>query len=86
MLGDEITVETIHGEVDLKIPPGVQSGQVIKIADKGVQKLNSAKMGDHFVTVIVNIPKKISKEEAKLYEEVAKHNKQKLKSSKKKWF
>lgn len=87
VLGDEIEIETIHGAVTLKIPDGVQSGQVIKVAGKGVQKLNSSKMGDHFVTIRVHIPEKISKEEAEHYESIAKLNKQELKSPKKKgWF
>jgi len=90
VLGDEIDIETIHGEIKLNIPAGVHSGQVIKVSNKGVQKLNSAKMGDHLVKIIVEIPEKVSGDEKKLYEQLAEINgskkKSKRKDKKKGWF
>ncbi|MBN2087098.1 molecular chaperone DnaJ [Candidatus Peregrinibacteria bacterium] len=74
VLGDEITVTTIHGDVKLKIPSGTESGKTFKIKDYGVQKINSTTKGDHYIKVIVDIPTKLSKKEKSLYEELAKES------------
>lgn len=71
VLGDEVKVETLHGKVTLKIPPGVETGKIIKIANRGIQHLNSNKVGDHFVRVTVKVPGKLKKEERELYEKLA---------------
>jgi molecular chaperone DnaJ len=67
VLGDEIEIETIHGRETLVIPPGTQPNKVFKIKGKGVPYLNSDELGDHYVTVGVYMPKKISKKERDLY-------------------
>lgn len=72
ILGDTIEVKTVHGFVSLEIPAGTQPGQVIRIRDKGAPKLNSSTMGDHYVTIHVDIPKKLSSEEKTHYLELAK--------------
>ncbi len=69
VLGTEIQVETVNGPVTLKIPAGTQSGQEFRIKGKGIPVLGSSKHGDHYVTVTVEIPGKISKEEKRLLEE-----------------
>ena len=69
ILGTTITVPTLHGDVTLKIPEGTQPGQVFRLKGKGVPKLNTTRMGDHFVTVQIEIPKKLSRAERKLLEE-----------------
>lgn len=72
ILGDEITVETIHGNIDLKIPAGTQSGKVFRLKGYGVQMLKSEEKGDHFVKLTVDIPTKLSRREKELYFELAK--------------
>src|SRR3989338_7089773 len=69
ILGTTITVPTLHGDVTLKIPEGTQPGQVFRLKGKGIPKLNTTRMGDHFVTVQIEIPKKLSRAERKLLEE-----------------
>lgn len=69
ILGTDIPVETVHGPVQLKIPAGTQSGQVFRIKHKGMPVLNTSRFGDHYVTVTVEIPAKLSREERKLVEE-----------------
>ena len=69
-LGTEVSVDTVHGDVTLKIPAGTQPGQVMRLKSKGVPQLNSSRLGDHFVTVKIEIPKKLSRSEKKLYEEL----------------
>lgn len=75
VLGDEIPINTIHGEVKLKIPAGTDSNKTFKIKDYGVQKINSSSKGDHFIKIIVDVPKKLSKKEKELYEELATESK-----------
>jgi molecular chaperone DnaJ len=70
ILGDKIDTETIHGTMTLKIPEGTQSGIIFKIKEKGVTKLQNRGIGDHFVKVIVEIPKGLSKKRAQLLEEL----------------
>ncbi len=79
VLGDEIEVETIHGKVKLKIPAGTQSEKVFRIKDYGIEKLRGTGKGDHYVKVIVDIPKKLNKKEKELYLELAKEAKLKPK-------
>jgi molecular chaperone DnaJ len=70
ILGSKIRVKTIDGKVDLKIPPGTQSGTKFRLKGKGV-KVNGAR-GDQYVEVIVEVPKNITAEQKKLMEEFAK--------------
>ncbi|MDA0376481.1 MAG: molecular chaperone DnaJ [bacterium] len=72
VLGTEISVPTVHGNVTLKIPAGTQAAQVMRLKSKGVPQLNSSRLGDHFVTVRVDVPKKLTREQKKLFEELKK--------------
>ncbi|MCA9389833.1 molecular chaperone DnaJ [candidate division WWE3 bacterium] len=69
-LGDTITVPTIHGEESVDLPAGTQPGAQIKLSDKGVAYPNSKRMGDQIITVAIETPKKLSKEEKKLFEQL----------------
>lgn len=82
VLGDEVQVETIHGNVGLKIPAGTQSGKVFRIKDYGVSKLKTDEKGDHFVKVIIDVPQKISRREKELYLQLAKESGVQLKGGK----
>lgn len=69
VLGTEITVETIHGPVRLKIPAGTQSGKIFRLKEYGIPKLQSAgSRGDHYVHLTVKIPQKLSRKEREMYE------------------
>jgi len=69
ILGTEVSMETVHGPMTLKIPAGTQPGQVLRLKGKGLPVLNSSRMGDHFVVVNIDIPAKLSHAERKLIEE-----------------
>ena len=71
-LGDNIQVQTIDGKVKLKIPAGTQGGQIFKLKAKGIPALRGSARGDQLVEVLVNVPKKLSKEQKKLIEELKK--------------
>ena len=71
-LGDKINVSTIYDEkITLKIPPGTQPGQVLRLNKKGLldQYKNN---GDQLIIINVKVPKKVSKEAAKLLRKFAK--------------
>jgi len=69
-LGDKIDVETIHGQVKLKIPAGTQTGKVFKLRGKGVPHLGRGGYGDHLVEVVVETPTRLSKKQKKALEEL----------------
>lgn len=71
VLGAEIKVETVHGKVDLKIPAGTQSGTEFTLKGQGSPSLRSDAPGDHKVTIQLETPRKLSKEEKALYRELA---------------
>lgn len=70
VLGTTIEVETVDGLVKLKIPAGTESGKQFILRGKGVTHLRSRGRGDHLVRVEVTIPKKLSKQEKRLFEEL----------------
>ena len=68
-LGTEIDVETVDGTVRMKIPAGTQSGTDFKLSGHGVPHLRSATRGPHIVTVIVDTPTKLSKQQKDLLQQ-----------------
>lgn len=72
-LGTEINVDTVDGNVKMKIPAGTQSGTDFKLSDHGVPHLRSKNRGAHIVTVIVDTPEKLSKKQKELLEEFNRH-------------
>jgi len=83
VLGDEVDINTVDGEMTLKIPPGIQSMKVLKISGKGVPVPGSDRRGDHLVTIIVDIPSKLSSVELDLYNNLAKITNKDIKPQKK---
>jgi molecular chaperone DnaJ len=57
ILGARVTVRTLWGEVDLVVPPGTQSGQVLRVRGRGMPRLSGEGRGDLFVAVSVAIPR-----------------------------
>ena len=58
--GAAITVPTPHGDVKLKIPPGSQSGQVLRLKGKGVTDAKTNTSGDFYVKVMIQVPQETS--------------------------
>jgi molecular chaperone DnaJ len=65
-LGTEIEVDTVDGPVRMKVPPGTQSGSDFKLSNHGVPHLRNNSRGAHIVTIIVETPTKLSKEQKEL--------------------
>ncbi|QTX02592.1 molecular chaperone DnaJ [Candidatus Phytoplasma luffae] len=88
ILGNTFVVDTIYGEVYLKIPSGTQSHTQFKLKNKGIPYLNSSyRKGDHYITVKVTIPTKLTSHEKKLIEQIKEidSSKQNIKKDKS-WF
>ncbi|MBO8136724.1 MAG: molecular chaperone DnaJ [Desulfotomaculum sp.] len=71
-LGDEITVPTLEGEAELKIPAGTQSGTIFRIRGKGVPYVNGGGRGDQHVRVKVVTPTKLTEKQKELLKEFIK--------------
>ena len=70
-LGDEIKVPTVDGEETLIIPAGTQTGTVFPLRGRGVPHLRRSGRGDQLVITHVAVPKKMTPEQKKLMEELA---------------
>lgn len=64
ILGAEATVATKNGKAKIKIPPGTCSGTVLRLRGKGL-RASTDRVGNHYLTVQIDVPKKISDEAAK---------------------
>ncbi len=71
VLGAEVEVSTLSGPVSLKIPPGTQSGQKLRLKGKGMPHPKGAP-GDLYVVIHIVVPKKPGDRERELFEELQK--------------
>jgi molecular chaperone DnaJ len=60
----------LNGTEKIKIDSGCQPNTIIKLKGKGLPRMNSRGRGDHYVRVVVNIPKKLSKHQKNMLEEI----------------
>ena len=68
-LGTEIDVATVDGPVRMKVPAGTQSGTDFKLSGHGVPHLRGQARGAHIVTVIVETPQNLTREQRTLLEQ-----------------
>lgn len=61
VLGAKLTVPTIDGKVEYSVPEGTQSGKTFRLRNKGIPYVNGRGRGDQYVSVVVEIPKKLNK-------------------------
>src|ERR1700757_4983898 len=71
VLGGELVVPTLEGNVRLKIPQGTQGAQRFRLRERGLPGV-SGKRGDLYVEVQINVPKKLSEREREIWNELAK--------------
>ena len=69
-LGCTIDVPTVYGDVELKVPEGVQDGQILRIRSKGLKELRGNNNGDEYVHINIKTPTKLSKEQKDLFEKL----------------
>jgi DnaJ-class molecular chaperone len=70
-LGAAIQVPTLDGRADIRVPPAVTAGQKLRLRGQGLN-IRGGGRGDHFVKLRVAVPKKLTPEEKRLFEELQK--------------
>lgn len=74
-LGDELEVPTLEGKnIILKIPQGTESGKIFKISKKGIPHFSGFGKGNLYVQVNIKTPKKLTKKQKEILEELKKEN------------
>ena len=68
-LGTEIDIQTVDGPIRMRVPAGTQSGADFKLSDHGVAHIRGNSRGPHIVTIIVDTPTKLSKNQKQLLED-----------------
>jgi len=68
VLGGEVFVPSLKGELALKVPPETQNGRAFRLAGRGMPHLGNSSHGDLLAKVSVLLPTKLSEEEKKLFE------------------
>lgn len=86
VLGTEVEVPTLDGEVKLKVPEGTQSHTLFRLKGKGIPHLRGFGSGDEKVRVIVQVPEKLNKKQRELLEKFAEAGGDKIKPLKKGFF
>jgi molecular chaperone DnaJ len=70
-LGGEIQVPTLDGTENVKVPEGTATGTTLRLRGKGMPDVNGRGKGDLFATVQVQTPRKLSKEQRQVLEQLA---------------
>jgi molecular chaperone DnaJ len=71
VFGDEISIKTLDKGIDLKIPSGVQSGKTFKILGEGMPEVSGGEQGDLIAKIKVVTPKRLTRRERELFQELA---------------
>src|SRR5438876_905804 len=70
-LGTEVQVPTLDGPVSMRIPPGSQAGQRLRLRGKGLPRRDGTR-GDQYVRFVLVTPKSVGPRERELYKELGK--------------
>jgi len=74
-LGDEVGVLTLEGKkILLKVPSGTESGKILRISGKGIPHFSGYGRGNLYVELVVKTPKKLTKKQKELLEQLRKEN------------
>jgi len=71
VLGGEVKVPTLMGQVQMTIPPGTQNNRTLRLSGKGMPKARNGGAGDQYVRLIGQLPQNLTDKEKKLYRELA---------------
>ncbi|HOP47838.1 MAG TPA: molecular chaperone DnaJ [Desulfobacteraceae bacterium] len=80
MAGGEITIPTVDGQINLKVPPKSQSGQTLRLKGRGAENPRTKKKGDLMVRISVKVPQTDEKEVLKSVEQMDKLYKKDLRA------
>ncbi len=70
VLGGNIAVPTLFGEINLKIPPATRGGEIFKVKGYGVPRVNASAKGDLLVQVELDVPSRLTLKQRKLLQEL----------------
>jgi molecular chaperone DnaJ len=70
-LGVEVSVPTLDGQAKVKIKPGTQAGETIRLRGKGMPRFRGYGKGDLLVRVGISVPEKLTKKQRELLEQLA---------------
>ena len=70
-LGGDVRVPTLNGERVLTVPPGIQSGQKMRMSGQGLPGRGAKKQGDLYARIKISVPKDLSSREKDLLHELA---------------
>jgi DnaJ-class molecular chaperone len=70
-LGGEIEVPTVDGEVKMKVRSGTQPATMIRLQGRGVPHLRGRGRGDHYIRLIVTVPKDMNREQRRLMQKLS---------------
>ena len=71
LLGSEREIKTFDGAIKLKIPAGIDSGEILRVRGKGMPSVHGGR-GDLMVKILVRMPKKLSRKTKKIIDELKK--------------
>jgi molecular chaperone DnaJ len=70
VLGGDVKVPTVHGELNVKIPPGTQPEKVLRLKEKGAPKFKHDSNGDQYLRIKIEIPTKLTRNDKDLWEKL----------------
>jgi curved DNA-binding protein len=70
-LGASVQVPTLDGKADIRVPPGVASGQRLRLKGQGLNRRGGGR-GDHYVRLKIVVPKELTDAERKLFQQLSK--------------
>lgn len=71
LLGAEVEVRTLDGSAQVEVPRGSKTGDILKVAERGIPSLRGGRRGDLLLEIEIEIPKKLTKKEEDLLREIA---------------
>lgn len=70
-LGGEIRIPTLNGDEPLSVPEGTQAGHQFRLRGKGMPNVNGRGHGDLYISVAVDVPRKLTREQRQIVEQLA---------------
>jgi DnaJ-class molecular chaperone len=71
VLGGDVKVPTMAGQVSMTIPEGTQNNRLLRLSGKGMPKVKGSGSGDQYVRLVGQLPQSINEKERKLFEQLA---------------
>ncbi len=70
VLGTTVSIPSLDGKLNGKIPPGIDSGEKVRLRGRGLPQGPKGERGDLYLVVTIRVPKKVSDKERRLWEEL----------------